>query len=112
MTTGVESIFGREVLQVGGEKMPRRIISILQIISIALIWVFVITVTLWIINLIRVAHRLHDALDASVGISLVAIPLFLFLASILTYVYIGLRRGLPGQGLPSQGLRGREPERS
>jgi len=59
----------------------------------ALIWIFVTGVTLWIFNLIAVSHKLKDAFDASVGISLVAIPVFITLAMILTYVFIGLQKG-------------------
>jgi hypothetical protein len=36
---------------------------------------------------------LHDVPSASVGISIVAIPVFLMGAAILTYVFVGLQRG-------------------
>ncbi|MFQ5649294.1 MAG: hypothetical protein ACE5IY_05075 [bacterium] len=68
-------------------------IYFLQLASVSLIWVFVSSVAVWIFNLIRVAHRLNDALNASVGISIVAIPVFFTLAAILTYVFVGLQRG-------------------
>jgi hypothetical protein len=59
----------------------------------AYIWVFVLGVTVWIINLIVKSYELQDAFDASLGISIVAIPVFLSLAVILTYVFVGLQRG-------------------
>jgi|Deesub1362B_J571_1020462.scaffolds.fasta_scaffold02816_4 hypothetical protein len=73
--------------------MNQKWIQVLQWASISFMWVFVVTITVWITNLIRVAHELQDALNASVGISIVAIPLFWFLAAVLTYVFFGLRQG-------------------
>lgn len=73
--------------------MNDKIISFMQIASVVLIWIFVTGVTVWIFNLIAVSHKLKDAFDASVGISLVAIPVFITLASILTYVFVGLQKG-------------------
>lgn len=73
--------------------MNRKTIEWLQIASISLIWVLFSGIAVWILNLIKESLRLHDAPDASVGISLVAIPVFFLLASVLTYVFIGLRRG-------------------
>jgi cytosine/uracil/thiamine/allantoin permease len=73
--------------------MNRKTIEMLQILSISLIWVLFTGIAVWILNLIKVSIRLKDAPDASVGISLVAIPVFFILASVLTYVFIGLRRG-------------------
>lgn len=73
--------------------MNRKLIETLQVISISLIWALFTGIAVWIVTLIRESLRLHDAPDASVGISLVAIPVFFLLASVLTYVFIGLRRG-------------------
>jgi hypothetical protein len=58
-----------------------------------MIWAFVLGISVWIIHLLRVSHRLKDVPSASVGISIVAIPVFLTGASVLTYVFVGLRRG-------------------
>ena len=69
-----------------------KIIIIAQIISVSLIWVFVIGIGVWIVNLISLSLELHDVPGASVGISIVAIPVFLALASILTYVFVGLQK--------------------
>lgn len=73
--------------------MNKKTIELLQIISISLIWVLFTGIAVWIITLIKESLKLHDAPDASVGISLVAIPVFFILASVLTYVFVGLRRG-------------------
>jgi flagellar biosynthesis protein FliP len=73
--------------------MNKRLIGILQILSVSLIWVLFTGIAVWIVNLIRQSIRLRDAPDASVAISIVAIPVFFLLASVLTYVFVGLRRG-------------------
>jgi arginine exporter protein ArgO len=68
-------------------------ILLLQVASVAMIWVFVLGISGWILHLLQLSHKLHDVPGASVGISIVAIPVFLTGASVLTYVFIGLRRG-------------------
>ena len=73
--------------------MSKKTIEALQILSISLIWVLFIGIAVWIVNLSKESLKLHDAPDASVGISIVAIPVFFILASVLTYVFIGLRKG-------------------
>ena len=78
---------------------PPRWISALQIASVALMWIFVLGISFWIVHLIRLSHRLHDVPSASTAISVVAIPVFLTGAAVLTYVFVGLRRGArPGDG--------------
>lgn len=47
----------------------------------------------WIIGLIRLSWRLQDVPSASIGISLVAIPVFLLLLGVVNYVFWGLRKG-------------------
>lgn len=73
--------------------MTRKWMFILQLFSLIGIWVFVLGITAWIIRLIRVAHELNDMPGGSVAISIVAIPVFLTGATVLTYVFVGLRRG-------------------
>ena len=73
--------------------MNKKIIEMLQIVSISLIWLLFTGIAVWIVTLIRESLKLHDAPDASVGISIVAIPVFFTLASVLTYVFVGLRKG-------------------
>ena len=72
--------------------MKRKTIRGMQIASLIYIWIFVIAVDSWIISLLRVAQELDDALNASVAIGIIAIPLFLIIASILTYVFVGLQK--------------------
>lgn len=71
---------------------PKTIIFIAQLISLSLIWIFVIGIAVWIINLILLSIELDDAPGASIGISIVAIPVFFTLAGILTYVFVGLHK--------------------
>lgn len=73
-------------------RRPGDIISIAQIVSVSLIWVLVVSVTVWLLYLLQLAMELKDAPGFSVGISLVAIPVFWTLAGVLTYVFVGLRR--------------------
>ncbi len=72
--------------------MNNKTIFALQVASISLIWIFVLSVDTWIASLLFVAHDLNDAINASVAIGLLAIPLFLTIAIILTYVFVGLQR--------------------
>lgn len=67
----------------------------------AMIWVFVLSISSWIIHLIRLSLWLHDAPTASVGISIVAIPVFITCAAVLTYVFVGLQLG--GRSLLDEG---------
>lgn len=76
----------------------KRLILVLQVGSLAMIWLFVIGISTWIVHLIRLARRLNDVPSASVAISIVAIPVFLTGASVLTYVFVGLRRGRVATG--------------
>ena len=73
--------------------MKPRTMFIFQVMSLLGIWVFVLGVSTWIIRLIWLAHKLDDMPGGSVAISIVAIPVFLTGASVLTYLFIGLRRG-------------------
>lgn len=75
------------------EKLQGRVIFGLQVLSVSMIWVFCLGICAWVIHLLLLSHRLHDVPSASVGISIVAIPVFITGASVLTYVFIGLRRG-------------------
>jgi len=70
-----------------------RWIFLLQVASVAMMWVFVLGIAGWILHLLNLSHELQDVPSASVGISIVAIPVFLTGASVLTYVFVGLRRG-------------------
>lgn len=75
------------------DRHAERVIVVLQVGSVAMIWVFVVAIAVWIIHLLRLSHRLHDVPSASVAIAIVAIPVFFVGAAVLTYVFVGLRRG-------------------
>ncbi len=47
-------------------------------------------IIVWIIGLIRLSHELQDVPSASIGISIVAIPVFLTLLGVFLYVFWGL----------------------
>jgi membrane protein implicated in regulation of membrane protease activity len=72
--------------------MQKKIIAIAQLASFLLMWIFVIAITIWIINLIMVSVELNDVPGVSLGISIIAIPVFVTLASILTYAYFGFKK--------------------
>ncbi|NOZ74475.1 MAG: hypothetical protein GXO90_03730 [FCB group bacterium] len=74
---------------------PSGLIFFLQIFSISLIWIMVVSVITWILNLISLSRYLHDAQNATLIISLVVLPIFTLLAGILTYVFIGIRKARP-----------------
>jgi hypothetical protein len=48
---------------------------------------FILGIIAWISHLIRTAWRLEDVPSASIGISLVAIPVFLTLLGVILYVF-------------------------
>ena len=83
-----------------------RWIYLLQIASVAMIWVFVLSISVWILHLIRLSQALHDVPSASVAISIVAIPVFLTGAGVLTYVFVGFKRHGAG---PGEAAAGEEP---
>lgn len=51
---------------------------------------FIGGIVTWIAHLIRTAWRLRDVPSASIGISLVAVPVFLVLLGVILYVFVGL----------------------
>jgi len=63
-----------------------------QVAGIFLVWGFVISFGIVIVRLLLLSIELKDAPGFSVVISLIAIPIFVLLAGILTYVFVGLRR--------------------
>lgn len=81
----------------------------LQLASVTVIWIFVLGISSWIIHLQRLSRELNDVPSASLAISLLAIPVFLLGASVLTYVFVGLRRGrdprVDGEGGDREGAR-------
>ena len=75
------------------KKVTPMYILFLQVFSISIIWLLLIGVNFWIINLISLSRYLQDAQNATLVISIVILPLFGLLAGILTYVFVGLRKG-------------------
>ena len=73
--------------------MNEKTIFGLQVTSLALIWVLVILIGIWVVNLLRLSYELHDVPSATFGISIIAVPVFVTIASVLTYVFIGLQKG-------------------
>jgi hypothetical protein len=61
---------------------------------------FAALVITWIGRLIYISWVLADVFSASIGIALVAVPIFVGLAIIFNYVFWGLHRGRQ-QGHPS-----------
>jgi Zn-dependent membrane protease YugP len=72
--------------------MQNKIIAMAQLVSFLAMWIFVIGIIIWIINLISISVELQDAPGVSLGISLIAIPVFITLACILTYAYFGFKK--------------------
>ncbi len=68
------------------------LIFVAQVLSLSLLWIFVISLSIWIIHLLLLSIKLKDVPGASVAISLVAMPVFWTLVGVLTYVFVGLRR--------------------
>lgn len=64
-----------------------------QLAVLAGFCVFAASVVLWISRLIYVSWQLEDVFSASIGIALVAIPIFVFLSVMVNYVFWGLQGG-------------------
>lgn len=69
-----------------------RSVRFMQDLMLAAIWSVAASMTLLFINLIHISYQVDDHQTASIAISIVAVAVFWILASILTYVFIGLRR--------------------
>ncbi|OGK82453.1 MAG: hypothetical protein A2X52_04630 [Candidatus Rokubacteria bacterium GWC2_70_16] len=71
---------------------PDRTVRVIQWGMAGVAVVFIGGIITWIAHLIRTAWRLGDVPSASIGISLVAIPVFLTLLGVILYVFVGLLR--------------------
>lgn len=69
---------------------PDRAVRIIQWAIAGAFVLFVGGIVTWIIHLIRTAWWLRDVPSASIGISIVAIPVFLVLLGVVLYVFWGL----------------------
>lgn len=76
----------------GGIEDDREVTSRLFVILPITFCAFVGGLIVWVIHLIRLSVHLHDVPNASIGISLVAIPVFLIMLGVFNYVYWGLLR--------------------
>ena len=85
-----------------------RWIFVFQVLSVTMIWVFVLGISGWIIHLLRLSHRLHDVPSASVGISIVAIPVFLVaIIAVITawFLEVGRREAVRAEARVAAALR-------
>ena len=67
-----------------------RLIRALQWVWVAFAFFLVGGIIVWIVHLIRTSWSLDDTLSASIGISLVAIPIFLVFMGVVFYVFWGV----------------------
>ena len=70
--------------------VPDRTVRAIQWAMAGLAVLFIGGIITWITHLIRTAWRLGDVPSASIGISIVAIPVFLTLLGVILYVFVGL----------------------
>lgn len=69
---------------------PDRTVKAIQWAMAGAAVLFIGGIVTWIAHLIRTAWRLKDVPSASIGISLVAIPVFLTLLGVILYLFWGL----------------------
>ena len=72
--------------------VPDRMVRAIQWAMAGAAVLFIGGIVAWIGHLIRTAWRLRDVPSASIGISLVAIPVFLVLLGVVIFVFWGLLR--------------------
>lgn len=83
--------------------MSDKLVQALQLITIGFMWIFTIGVLTFVPWLVYVAARWHDALNWSLVIAIVFLPVYIFVAATLSYVYFGLRHGLREGGTADPG---------
>ena len=74
------------------QKREATIILTAQTISVSFIWVLAICITIWQVQLYRLARQLNDVPGFSLVISMIAIPIFWMMAIVLTYVFTGFMK--------------------
>jgi hypothetical protein len=67
-----------------------RLVRMLQWIWLGGAFLLVVGIIVWIIHLILASFRLDDVIQASVGIAIVAIPIFLVFLGVVFYVFWGV----------------------
>ena len=70
--------------------VPDRTVRAIQWAMAGVAVLFIGGIIAWITHLIRTAWRLGDVPSASIGISIVAIPVFLTLLGVILYVIVGI----------------------
>lgn len=70
----------------------RRIVSPLLILLPLTFSTFVGGLIVWVIHLIRTSLEWNDVVNASIGISLVALPVFVLMLGVFNYLFWGLLR--------------------
>lgn len=65
----------------------------IRIVLLSFLWMLASGMTLLLINLVHVSYEVNDHQSASIAISILGIIVFWILASILTYVLVGLHKG-------------------
>ena len=74
----------------GQRSASERTVRAIQWLWVGVAFALIGGIVTWIAHLIRTAWRLKDVPSASIGISLVAIPVFLTLLGVTLYVIRGL----------------------
>jgi uncharacterized membrane protein len=69
---------------------PDRTVRAIQWAMAGVAVLFIGGIITWIAHLIRTAWRLGDVPSASIGISIVAIPVFVTLLGVILYVIVGI----------------------
>ena len=67
-----------------------RLVRTLQWIWLSWAFLLVGGIIVWIVHLIVASWRLDDVIQASVGISIVAIPIFIVFMGVVFYVFWGV----------------------
>jgi len=71
-------------------QVSQRLVRGLQWVWVGCAFLLVGGIIAWIIHLIIASWRLDDVIQASVGISIVAIPIFLVFMGVILYVFWGV----------------------
>lgn len=76
----------------GVKKAEHKFVVFLQYLLPGSFTVAMLGTIAWIVSLILLSRKLHDVPSASLGISIVAIPIFLILLGVFWYVFLGIIR--------------------
>ena len=74
-------------------KAENPIVFRIQLMLLVGFTLFACTIIGWVGRLIYISWSLHDVFSASIGIALVAVPVFLFLLATVNYVFWGMYLG-------------------